>query len=84
MVSVFWNTKDILLIDYFPTGQTITGQYYANALDQLQEKIGEKGQVWQGKVTFLQENARPHTSVIAMAKIYELKYELFTLFTIRL
>lgn len=35
MASVFWDAKGILLIDYLPTGQTITGQYYANLLDQL-------------------------------------------------
>uniref|UniRef100_T1HBU2 Uncharacterized protein n=1 Tax=Rhodnius prolixus TaxID=13249 RepID=T1HBU2_RHOPR len=34
--------EKILLIDYLPTGQTITGQYYAYLLDQLQEKIREK------------------------------------------
>ena len=28
MASVFWDEKGILLIDYLPTGQTITGQYY--------------------------------------------------------
>ncbi|XP_066907646.1 histone-lysine N-methyltransferase SETMAR-like [Halyomorpha halys] len=37
IASVFWNAKGILLKDYLPTGQ-----YYANLLDQLQEKICEK------------------------------------------
>jgi Transposase. len=41
MTSVFWGAKGILLIDYLPTGQTITGQYYSNHLDQMQEKIHE-------------------------------------------
>ena len=39
MPLVFWDAKGILLIDYFPTGQQFMGQYYANLLDQLQEKI---------------------------------------------
>lgn len=41
-VSVFWDAKGILLIDYLTTSQIITGQYYANLLDQLQQKIREK------------------------------------------
>jgi Transposase. len=42
MTSVFRDAKGILLIDYLPTSQTITGKYYANLLDQLQEKIYKK------------------------------------------
>jgi Transposase. len=42
MASVFWDAKGILLIDYPPSGQTNTGQYYVNRLDQIQEKIREK------------------------------------------
>jgi Transposase. len=42
MVSAFWDVKGILLIDYLPTGQTITGQYYENLLDQIQERIHKK------------------------------------------
>ncbi|XP_014289639.1 histone-lysine N-methyltransferase SETMAR-like [Halyomorpha halys] len=77
MASVFWDTKDILLIDYLPTGQTITRQYYANLLDQLQEKIREKRpSLASKKVIFHQDNARPHTSAIAMEKLHELRYEL--------
>ena len=49
MSSVYWNAKGILLIDYLPIGQTITGQYYANLLDQLQEKIREKRPVFSRK-----------------------------------
>ncbi|XP_066994420.2 histone-lysine N-methyltransferase SETMAR [Anabrus simplex] len=77
MASVFWDAKGILLIDYLPTGQTITGQYYANLLDQLQEKIREtRPGLARKKVIFHQDNAPPHTSVIAMAKLHELGYEL--------
>ena len=77
MASVFWDAKGILLIDYLSTGQTITGQYYANLLDQLQEKIREKRPgLAKKKVIFHQDNARPHTSVVAMAKLHELGHEL--------
>ena len=39
MRSVFWDANGILLIHYkLPTSQTIMGQYYANIMDQLQQK----------------------------------------------
>jgi len=68
-LTFFWNAKDILLIDYFPTDQTIMGQYYANIRDQIQEKIRkQRSDLARKKVIFRQEKACPHTSVITMAK----------------
>ena len=32
MASVFWDSKGIILIDYKPTGTSITGEYYANVI----------------------------------------------------
>lgn len=32
MALIFWDAKGILLIDYLPKNQTITGEYYANLL----------------------------------------------------
>ena len=32
MVSILWDAKVILLIDYLEKGQTINGEYYANLL----------------------------------------------------
>ena len=39
MVSVFWDAKGIVLIDYFQKGKIINGKYYANLLRQLQKAI---------------------------------------------
>lgn len=39
MVSVFWNARGILLVDYLEKGHTIKGTYYADLLRQLWEKI---------------------------------------------
>ena len=77
MASVFWDVKGILLIVCLPSGQTNTGQYYANLIDQLQEKIHEKrpGLARKNDI-FHQDNAHPHTSVIAMTKIHELRNKL--------
>jgi Transposase. len=77
MASVFRDAKGILLIDCLSSGQPIMGQYYTNLLDQLQEKICEKMPgLGRKKVIFHQDNACPHTSVIAMTKVLELSYEL--------
>ena len=77
MASVFWGVKGILFIDYLPTNQIITRQYYANLLDQPQQKTCDKRtDLARKKAIFHQENACPHPSVIAMAKIHELRYEL--------
>ena len=77
MATVFWDSHGILLIDYLEKGKTITGEYYAALLDQLNDKIKEKRQyLKKKKVLFLQDNAPVHTSTIAMAKFHELRYEL--------
>ena len=39
MVSIFWNAKGILLIDYVEKDQIMNGEYYGNLLDELSEKI---------------------------------------------
>ncbi|CAK1595648.1 unnamed protein product [Parnassius mnemosyne] len=46
--TIFWDTDDILLIDYKERGVSITGEYHASLLDQLKEAIKEKRR---GKLT---------------------------------
>lgn len=76
MASVFWDYKGIIFIDYLPKGQTVTGQYYANLLDKLAEKIREKRPgLAKKKILFHQDNAPAHKSVVAMAKLHELRFE---------
>lgn len=77
MATVFWDSQGIILIDYLEKGKTITGQYYAALLDQLNDNIKEKRpHLKKKKVLFLQDNAPVHTSTIAMAKFHELRFEL--------
>ena len=33
MATVFWDSKGIILIDYKPAGTSVTGEYYANSLN---------------------------------------------------
>ena len=42
MVTVFWDSKGIILIDYKLAGTSITGEYYANVIKQLRVAIKEK------------------------------------------
>jgi len=77
MATVFWYANGILLIDYLEKGKTITRAYYAALLNQLAVQIKEKrSHLAKKKVFFHQDNARVHTSSIAMSKLHELKYEL--------
>ena len=77
MASVFWDARGIIFIDYLQKGKTINGEYYANLLQRLSAEIKKKRpHLAKKKVLFHQDNAPVHTSVIAMAKINELKFEL--------
>jgi len=37
LASIFWDQDGILLIDYFPKGQTINAEYYSSRLVQLKD-----------------------------------------------
>lgn len=63
MLSVFWDRKGVILTDYLPAGQTITGDYYRKLLIDLREKIKEKrrGMLSRG-VLLLHDNAPAHNA----------------------
>jgi histone-lysine N-methyltransferase SETMAR len=77
MATVFWDAKGILFVDYLAKGKTINGEYFANLLDQLRQKIREKRPgLAKKKILVHQDNAPCHKSAIAMAKIHQLGFEL--------
>ena len=77
MATVFWDSHGIILIDYLQKGKTNTGAYYASLPDELKAQIVEKRpHLQKKKILFHQDNAPSHTSVVAMAKIHELRFEL--------
>ncbi|XP_059224868.1 histone-lysine N-methyltransferase SETMAR-like [Stomoxys calcitrans] len=77
VATFFWVFKGILMLDYLQKGKTINSEYYCNLLDQLNVQIREKRPGLQHKkIVFHQDNAPAHKSVLTMAKINELKYEL--------
>jgi [histone H3]-lysine36 N-dimethyltransferase SETMAR len=77
MATVFWDATGILLIDYLPHGQTITGQYYAALIARLRDTIKDKrrGMLRRG-VLLHQDNAPPHKAHVAMAAIHNAGFEL--------
>ena len=76
MATVFWDTKEIILIDYKPAGTSITGKYYANVIKQLKVPIKEKrrGKLAAG-VLLLHDIVTVHKSRVAQAAIHECKFE---------
>jgi len=64
LASIFWDQDGILLIDYFPKGQTINAQYYSSLLVQLKDILKEKrrGKVTKG-IFFLNDNAPAHRAL---------------------
>jgi hypothetical protein len=45
MATIFWDAQGILLTDYLPRGQKITGSYYAQLFLKLRKAIKEKRRV---------------------------------------
>ena len=41
-LSVFWDCHGVILTDYLPKGQTITGTYYSKLLDKLRVDLKNK------------------------------------------
>ena len=41
MVTIFWNSKGIIPMEFLEKGRTITGQYYSELSDRFDEKLKE-------------------------------------------
>lgn len=79
MATVFWDARGIIFIDYLQKGtcKTINGEYYAALLQRLSEEIKTKRPYLViNKVLFHHDNEPAHTSMIAMSKIHDLRFEL--------
>ena len=48
MASIFWDSQEVITIDYLEQGRSINGAYYADELRQLHREITRK---WRGKST---------------------------------
>ena len=73
MVTIFWDYKGILLVEYLPVGTTFNSDYYCKLLDKLKLELDSKRSDYKHHgFWLLQDNARVHTSKISMAKINEI------------
>ena len=72
MVSVFWDSESVLMIDYLERGKIVTGVYYAELIRKLRSAIKEKrrGNLSHG-VLLHQDNSPVLTSAVVMAAIRE-------------
>lgn len=77
MATVFWDSQGIIHTDYLQKGRTITGQYYANLLQEFDTILKKKRpHLNKKKVLFHHDNAPAHSSRIADSKLKQLHYEL--------
>ena len=74
MVTIFWDAKGVIMLDFLPKRSTITGVYYANLLDQLRTAILEKrrGKLSKGVCC----NRTTRESTVAMDAVERNGYEL--------
>jgi [histone H3]-lysine36 N-dimethyltransferase SETMAR len=61
VISVFWNARGIIFIDYLEKGQTINSEYYKALLERLNDEIKKiRPHLKMKKVLSHQENATCH------------------------
>lgn len=77
MLSVFWDSEGVLLVDFLKKGNTINAKYYSNLLIKLRAKIKELRPGKLSKtVMFHQDNAPAHTARDTMSTIAECGFEI--------
>jgi hypothetical protein len=78
MVTVFWDRKGILMVEFMQQGTTITSQVYCETLKIVRRAIQNKmrGMLTHGVVLF-RDNARPHTAARTRVLLEHLNWELF-------
>ncbi|XP_048251006.1 histone-lysine N-methyltransferase SETMAR-like [Haliotis rufescens] len=77
MMTIFWDSKGVIHIDYLPHGTTMNGEYYARLLKQVRQsiKVKRRGKIRRG-ILLHQDNAPVHTSHVEMTAVQECGYEL--------
>ena len=64
MVTVFWNSDGVILVDFMSKGATINSDVYIDTLKKLKVRIGSvRPALEMSKILLQHDNARPHTSV---------------------
>lgn len=78
MVSVWWCSAGVIHYEFLKPGSSITAEVYCKSLDEMVKKIKIKQPklINRSIPILLQDNAKPHTAKISVAKIQELELEL--------
>jgi len=80
MLTLFWDTRGVILEHYMPRGNTVTSKTYSDLLqNHLPPAIKSKrrGRLSTG-VLLQHDNARPHTARSTVATIQDLSFECST------
>ena len=77
MATVFWDSEEVVLVDFLEGKKTVTGVYYVKGLRKLRAKLAEKrpGKLHCG-ILFHHDNAPPHSSQIVRDVLREFWWEL--------
>ena len=77
MVTVFWDQKGPILIDYLPQGASMNGDRYREILTKLRKALKDRrpGKLSKG-IEILHDNARPHTASLTLALLEKFKWKI--------
>jgi histone-lysine N-methyltransferase SETMAR len=80
MLSVWWNSEGIVHFEMIPNRRSITAALYCQQLDRVREslRLSYPALVNSNQVVFLQNNAKPHTTLLTRAKLDELGWEVLS------
>jgi len=74
MLSFFWDSQGILLLEFLPLNVTVTAAFYSAQLQRLAAAVQQK-RPGRTEVCLLHDNARPHMAKLTRATLEELGWE---------
>ncbi|GFX35376.1 histone-lysine N-methyltransferase SETMAR [Trichonephila clavipes] len=77
LLCIWWDWKGIIYYELLLWGQTLNSDIYCQQLDRLKLVTGKKRPALANRrgVVFIQDNARPHMSVVTRQKLWELDWK---------
>ncbi|GFV35923.1 mariner Mos1 transposase [Trichonephila clavipes] len=76
LLCIWWDWKGIIYYDLLPFDQTLNSDLYSQQLDHLKLAIDlKRPESANRRGVFHQDNARLHTSVVTLQKLWELGWE---------
>ncbi len=78
MLTLFWDSKGVLLEEYLPPGWTVNADMYCEMLFKLCRAIQNKqrGKLSKG-IVFLHDNARPHMVRLTQIVLNDFQWDVF-------